>query len=152
VQFLAIGESPVGVIAIGQVPTGIIAIGQAATGVIAIGQLSRGVIAIGQLALGVFALGQLGIGVAWAGGMLAVGGVRGPAMLGYGAFGRMPLRALLHGRWQFFERRPFEGRRVVLAAACAVMVLIAALAWWAAFAPLIHELTRHEPQQPRELR
>jgi hypothetical protein len=151
VQLIAFGQSPVGVIAIGQVPTGFIAIGQVATGVIAIGQLARGVIAVGQLALGLLAFGQLAVGVGWAGGMLSAGAVRGPSLLGYGAFGDLGLRDLLHGRLRRFEPRP--RRRHLMGAT--LVGLTAALVWFAALGPLIDELRHHdeiEVEQPRVLR
>jgi hypothetical protein len=137
-RVFAVGQSPTGVIAIGQIPTGVIAIGQGATGVIAIGQLARGMIAIGQLALGVIAFGQLSIGVLWSGGMLSVGALEGPTLLGAGLFGRWRLRDLRRLRFRSIERREGPRSWVRLAA----FVAIGALVWFVALQPLLHDLLR----------
>lgn len=139
-RWVAVGQSPTGVIAIGQVPTGVVAIGQGATGVIAIGQLARGVVAVGQLAVGVVAFGQLAIGLAWGGGMVAYGGVGGPALLGTETFGTLPLRALLRCRVGAGAYRLRTGRRGWLTIATWFAAL--ALVWFVALHPLWHDLTR----------
>lgn len=155
-RWFAVGQSPTGVVAIGQVPTGVIAIGQGATGVIAIGQLARGVIVFGQLTVGLIAFGQVSVGAVWSGGMLSIGGVGGPSLLGTGLFGRLGLRSLVRLRLGRFEaHRPAPRRRAI---AVAVWVVVAALVWFVALGPLLHDLTRvggilrQAPPGPRVLR
>jgi hypothetical protein len=154
-RWFAVGQSPTGVIAIGQVPTGLVAIGQGATGVVAIGQLARGVIALGQLAVGVVAFGQVSLGAAWSGGMLSVGGVEGPTLLGTGLFGRLPLTSLLRLRIDDVELRAHPGRARWIA--ICLWLAIAGLVWITALGPLLHDLTRvggilRDPPPPRVLR
>jgi hypothetical protein len=140
VRLFAAGESPVAVVAVGLAPTGVIAIGEFATGVLAVGQLARGVIVIGQLAVGLVVFGQLAVGAGWAGGQLAIGAFEGPRMVGLGALGKLGLGDLISLRWTRATRYRLVGHRrwvgplVVLAAL--------ALAWFVAFAPLLHDLTR----------
>jgi hypothetical protein len=138
------------------VPTGVIAIGQGATGVIAIGQLARGVVAFGQLAIGVVAFGQVALGLGWAGGMLSLGGVEGPNLLGTGTFGRLGFRSLVTLRWARFERYRPTGRhwRVL---GVVVWLAVGAVVWFGVLAPLIDDLTRQggilrDPPGPRVLR
>jgi hypothetical protein len=137
------------------VPTGVIAIGQGATGVIAIGQLARGIVAFGQLAIGLVAFGQVAAGAVWGGGMLAIGAVEGPSLLGTGLFGRLGFRALTRFRFgQFEPYRPTPRRRAL---AVVIGLGVAALVWFVALAPLLHDLTREggilrDPQGPRVLR
>ena len=133
-RLIAFGAEATGVIAIGQVATGVIAIGQVATGVIAIGQLSRGVLAFGQLSLGIVTAGQLSVGVAWAGG-IGVGGTAGPGLV-FGLMGR--LRVSPHVEFDRERVRLMRGTFVR-----AVLVLaVAALVWFVAIDPLVHDLTR----------
>ncbi len=135
---------PVGVVAIGLMPTGVVAIGELATGVIAIGQLARGVVAVGQLALGLITIGQLAIGVLWACGQVGIAATSGPGLV-LGLFGRLYARRLV-GR----EPGPAWGgfrllSRAQLVAGPVVVLLLAALWWFAAGAPLADALTRLDP-------
>ena len=133
-RLIAFGAESTGVIAIGQLATGVIAIGQLATGVIAIGQLSRGVFAFGQLSLGIVTAGQLSLGVAWSAG-IGVGGTAGPGLV-FGLIGRLRVRPHVQ-----FEPSPVRGRwRVVFRAV--VGLAVAALVWFVAIDPLVHDLTR----------
>jgi hypothetical protein len=134
VRLIAFGAEATGVIAIGQVATGVIAIGQLATGVVAIGQLSRGVLAFGQLSLGMVTAGQLSAGVAWSGG-IGVGGTAGPGLV-FGLAGRLRVRP----RLQFERARMRGGPAIVLRAA--IGLALAALVWFVAIGPLLHDLTR----------
>jgi hypothetical protein len=140
VRVIDVGVQPVGFVAIGQLPTGVIAIGQGATGVVAVGQLARGVIVIGQLAIGFVAFGQLAVAAVWAGGMLAVAPVGGPYLLGNGLFGKLPLSALVHGRWSQVVARQMSP--VGLGVRLFVLLLIAIALWFIAIAPLLDDLTR----------
>lgn len=81
-QLVDVGQHAYGVIAIGQHATGVIAIGQVATGVVAIGQVARGGIAVGMVSIGLITIGMAAGGIFWSGGMVAVGGRVGFAMLG----------------------------------------------------------------------
>lgn len=147
------GQFAEGFVAVGQGARGVIAIGQGASGVIAIGQLSRGVIAVGQLALGVFAFGQLAVGLVWAGGMVSVGGLRGPALLGVGLFGKWPWRELRRLRFAAIELRPGRPAWWRIAA----MIAVAALVWFVGVQPVIHDIVKdggilHPEPEPRVLR
>jgi hypothetical protein len=153
VRVIDVGVQPIGLVAIGQLPTGVIAIGQGATGIVAVGQLARGVIVLGQLAIGILAFGQVAVGAVWAGGMLAVAPVGGPALLGSGLFGELPFSALRRWRWSRFDARRTSGRG--LAVRVLVLVSIVIAAWFIAISPLLDDLTRiggvfRDP--PRELR
>lgn len=147
------GQFPEGFIAVGQGARGVIAIGQGASGVIAIGQLSRGVFAVGQLALGVFAFGQLAVGLVWAGGMVSVGGLRGPSLVGVGLFGTWPWRDLRRLRFRAIALRPGRPAWWRLVA----MLAVAALVWFVGVQPVIHDIVKdggilHPEQAPRVLR
>jgi hypothetical protein len=134
VRLIAFGAEATGVIAIGQLATGVLAIGQLATGVIAIGQLSRGVVAFGQLSLGIVTAGQLSVGVAWAGG-IGVGGTAGPGLV-FGLMGRLRVRP--HPQ---FERAQVPRTRGIFVRAV-LGLAVAALVWFVAIDPLLHDLTR----------
>lgn len=133
-RVIAFGAEATGVIAIGQLATGVIAIGQVATGVIAIGQLSRGVIAFGQLSVGVVTGGQLSAGLAWAAG-LGVGGTAGPGLV-LGLAGRLRVHPYVE-----FRRASARGALPTVMRVLAGLAL-AALVWFVAVGPLLHELTR----------
>lgn len=130
------GQFAEGVVALGQDARGVLAIGQGATGVIAIGQLSRGVIAVGQLAVGVFAFGQLAVGLAWAGGMVSVGGLKGPALLGFGVFGEWP--------WSDLRRLRLGGitwsQSTIWWLQPAALITVVVLVWLVCLQPLGSEL------------
>lgn len=138
-------------VAIGLMPTGVVAIGELATGVIAIGQLARGGLVFGQLALGLVSVGQLAVGVVWACGQVGVAATSGPGLV-LGLFGRVFARRLLGG-----EPGPaWAGRRHLsraqLVAGPVVVLLLAALWWFAVGAPLVDALTRPDPvvvEEPR---
>jgi len=153
VRVIDVGVQPVGFLAIGQLATGVIAIGQGATGVVAIGQLARGVIVVGQLAIGFVAFGQLAVGAVWAGGMVAIAPVGGPYLVGAGLLGKLPLKAVWHGRWSLYVARQMSpAGRVVRVL---VVVLLAVTTWFVAIAPLLDDLTRVGGvfrDAPRELR
>jgi hypothetical protein len=153
VRWFDAGQFAEGVIAVGQGAQGVIAIGQGASGIIAIGQLSRGVIGVGQLALGVFAFGQLAVGLVWAGGMVSIGGLRGPSLLGIGLFGALPWRELRRMRFGAIERR--QGRPAWWRAAA--MLAVAGLVWFVGLQPVLHDLVKdggilHPEPTPRVLR
>ena len=140
VRMLAVGVQPVGVIAIGANATGVLAIGELATGVIAIGQLARGGVAIGQLALGIVSVGQLAVGVAWATGQLGIAATSGAGIV-FGPLGRLYALPLFGRRG---DRRwiPHPRAGAPWLAVAAVVLVLAALWWFAAGATLLHELTR----------
>jgi hypothetical protein len=133
-RVIAFGAEAKGIIAIGQVATGVVAIGQLATGVIAIGQLSRGVVAFGQLSVGVVTGGQLSAGLAWSGG-LGVGGTAGPGLV-LGLAGRLRVRPYIE-----FRRAAVRGK-ISIAWRVLAGLALAALVWFVAVGPLLHELTR----------
>jgi hypothetical protein len=134
VRVIAFGAEAKGIVAIGQLATGVVAIGQVATGVIAIGQLSRGVVAFGQLSVGIVTGGQLSAGLAWAGG-LGVGGSAGPGLI-LGLAGRLRVHPYVE-----FRRARVRGKVSIVMRVVAGLAL-AALVWFVAVGPLLHELTR----------
>ncbi len=86
--------------------------------------------------------------------MLSVGGVSGPALLGTGLFGNLELRRLL--RLQVhrgtYHLRDGRARWITVAA-----FVVAALVWFVALQPLLHDLVREggilrEEPKPRVLR
>ena len=122
VKFFDVGLDAHGFVAIGQQATGFLAIGQLALGVIAIGQLARGIIAIGQVTAGVVAIGQVGLGIVYGAGMLGIGGTAG-GLIPLAAFGRIPLRQVMIGRFDDLNISPvLKPWKVVLMAFIVLVV------------------------------
>ncbi len=118
-QLVDVGQHAFGIIAIGQHATGVIAIGQSATGVIAIGQIAQGGLAIGMVSIGLITIGMASCGVLWSGGMLAVGGRVGFAMLGIPLVPKVTEGCAGHGVWW----AKLAGGAVVLAGVATVFWL-----------------------------